>query len=124
MKFSDMMGKGKDSTEEADAETEAVAARLQVPPPPEAPIRFGTPPEVAEAAPAAIDVPAATDAPAATDLQAADPPRAAYTQPAIAEVMAELTPTKPEPTVASNQQLDATAWLEGLATIDDDMLPG
>jgi hypothetical protein len=31
---------------------------------------------------------------------------------------------KPEATVASNQQLDATAWLEGLATIDDDMLPG
>ena len=67
MKFSDMMGKGKDSTEEADAETEAVAARLTAPPPPEAPIRFGTPPEIAEEAPAAIDIPAATDAPATGD---------------------------------------------------------
>jgi hypothetical protein len=124
MKFSDMMGKGKESTEEADAETEAVAARLAVPPPPEAPIRFGTPPEVAQEAPAAIDVPAATDGLAAPDIQAADTTSVAYTQPAIAEVMAELTPRKPEATVASNQQLDATAWLEGLATIDDDMLPG
>jgi hypothetical protein len=100
MKFSDMMGKGKGTVDEADAETEAVAARLKAPPVPEAPIRFGAPPEVATKAPVVPD-----------------------TQPAIAEVMAELAPRKPEANVASNQQLDATAWLEGLATIDDDLLP-
>jgi len=113
MKFSDMMGKGKAATDEADAETEAVAARLKAPPMPEAPIRFGTPPVVAEEAPTAIDEAAAIDMPAATD-----------PQPAILEVMAELAPRKPEVSVASDQQLDATAWLEGLADIDDDLLPG
>jgi len=109
MKFSDMMGKGKATVDEADAETEAVAARLKAPPLPEAPIRFGSPPEVAAELPVAAEVPVAEVA--------------AVTQPAIAEVMAELAPRKPEPNVASNQQLDATAWLEGLATIDDDLLP-
>lgn len=104
MKFSDMMGKGKDAVNEADAETEAVAARLKAPPVPEAPIRFGSPPEVAAEAPAA-------------------PEEVTATQPAIADVMAELAPRKSAANAASNQQLDATAWLEGLATIDDDLLP-
>ena len=128
MKFSDMMGKGKAETEAADAETEAVTARLKAPPLPEAPIRFGTPPEVAdvaEEAPAALDIPVPIEG-AGADVVTTDMPAAIAStdaRPGIAEVMAELAPRKPEPTAASTQQLDATAWLEGLATIDDDLLP-
>ena len=98
MKFSDMMG--KDDQVDETTETQAPPARMKAPPLPEAPIRFGAPPEVAEA-----------------------PPAAAEDRPAILDVMAELAPRPGEVSAASTEQLDATAWLEGLVAIDDDLLP-
>gem|GEM_PF-6331208 len=82
---------------------------------PEAPIRFGanrTDP---------VETPSAESAPASA------PPivGGVVQQPSIAEVMAELTPRAGGPTGAraNDSELDATAWLEGLSAIDDDLLP-
>lgn len=119
MKFSDMMGKGGkaalDETETTDATSPP--AQRTAPPLPEAPIRFGTKPSDVDTAPAAA--PVAPMPP--TDL--AD----TTAVPSMMEVMSELTPRVGGPTTAvgaaSAAELDASAWLEGLATIDDDLLP-
>lgn len=117
MKFSDMMGKGgKAAADEAEVtETTVPPAQRDAPPVPEAPIRFGanrTDP---------VEAPPAEPAPASA------PPlvEGVVQQPSIAEVMAELTPRAGGPTGAraNDSELDATAWLEGLSAIDDDLLP-
>ena len=117
MKFSDMMGKsGKAAVDEAEA-TETVPAPPSAPRAPEAPIRFG------ENRADTTEVPLA-DADVATA-----PPvvEAVVHEPSVAEVMAELAPraapTPPAAARADDSELDATAWLEGLSTIDDDLLP-
>lgn len=117
MKFSDMMGKGgKAAVHEAEAtETTAPPAQRNAPPAPEAPIRFGQ---------SRTDT---TEVPLADADVATAPPlvEAVVQEPSIAEVMAELTPRAggPTGTRADDSELDATAWLEGLSTIDDDLLP-
>ena len=116
MKFSDMMGKGADkvSVDEAEAtETATPTTQWTAAPAPEAPIRFGTPP--AEASPG--------------DASAGGPSASARTmsEPSIMDVMNELAPRPGAPTAAasaaSDAELDTTAWLEGLGSIDDDLLP-
>ncbi len=130
MKFSDMMGKGN-KTEEADAETAAVAARFNAPPVPEAPVQFGgnrsentTPLEVPEAV--ATPVPEAVVA----ETVATEPPVAepvVHTiddQVSMADVMSELVPrVGASVTAAAPAELDASAWLDGLTIVDDDLLP-
>lgn len=121
MKFSDMMGKGeRDSTVVEDA-TEVVtdpadAAATEVA---EAPIRFGG----VRSDPA----PTATAAPSVEAPVASEPivePIVPTRDYALRDVVAELAPSaRITPTVASDQELDATSWLEGLTSIDDDLLP-
>ena len=116
MKFSDMMGKGADkvSVDEAEA-TDAAAPTTQwtAAPAPEAPVRFGTQPS--EASPG--------------DASPGGPPafERTMTEPSIMDVMNELAPRPGAPTAvassASDAELDTTAWLEGLGSIDDDLLP-
>ena len=135
MKFSDMMGKGsKAAVDEAETTETAVApAQRNAPPVPEAPIRFGgnrsdiadettapAPDTERSPAPAAVSPFAQSGAPSAPPLV-----ESVVEQPSIAEVMAELTPRVGGATEAraSDSELDATAWLEGLSTIDDDLLP-
>jgi hypothetical protein len=161
MKFSDMMGKNKAAVDEADAETEAVAARLKAPPVPEAPVQFGgnrseptesptaqvappaapplappaaappvlappvaapqlvAPPVAAVVAEPAPTVPAPASAPIIGSTVHADPG-----QPLMSDVMAELVPRAGASlTAASPAELDASAWLEGLTDINDDLLP-
>jgi hypothetical protein len=43
-------------------------------------------------------------------------------QPAIHEVVAELAP-RPTAAAVTEQQLDTSAWLDGITSIDDDLLP-
>ena len=117
MKFSDMMGKGpKAAVDEVEAtETMVPPVQRDAPPVPEAPIRFGASRTDAIETPPAV--PAAPSAPPLVE--------GVVQQPSIAEVMAELTPRVGGPTaaLASESELDATAWLEGLSAIDDDLLP-
>ena len=121
MKFSDMMGKGSDKASVDAAETtEAAAPTTQwtAAPAPEAPIRFGTQP--GEASPG--DDSANEGAAVETSVF-----ERTTSQPSIMDVMNELTPRAGAPTAAasaaSEAELDTTAWLEGLGSIDDDLLP-
>ena len=125
MKFSDMMGKGN-KTEDADAETAAVTARLNAPPVPEAPVQFGgnrsetkTPVEVPEAVTAPVIEPPVTE-PVATEpvVHTID------NRVSMADVMSELVPrVGASLTAAAPGELDASAWLDGLTIVDDDLLP-
>ena len=125
MKFSDMMGKGN-KTEDADAETAAVTARLNAPPVPEAPVQFGgnrsetkTPVEVPEAVTAPVIEPPVTE-PVATEpvVHTID------NRVSMADVMSELVPrVGASLTAAAPAELDASAWLDGLTIVDDDLLP-
>ena len=112
MKFSDMMGRGA-KTEDA-VETAVPAAPVNAPPVPEAPIRFMAAP------PTAPSAPAEPVAETVVESAVAPEPVSASAPPAILDVMAELGPRRD---AASNQQLDASAWLDGLTAIDDDLLP-
>ncbi len=118
MKFSDMMGKGsaKAPVEEAAETTDAApttpwtAAQA-----PGAPIRFGSQP----------GEPSPGDAP--TEPVGTPALERMLTEPSIMDVMHELAPRAGAPTsaasVASEAELDTTSWLEGLGSIDDDLLP-
>ena len=118
MKFSDMMGKGsaKAVAEETEAtDTAAPTTQWTAAPAPEAPIRFGSQP----AESSSVDAPTApVEEPALEQLMS---------EPSIMDVMNELTPRPGGPTAAassaSEAELDTTAWLEGLGSIDDDLLP-
>ena len=125
MKFSDMMGKGN-KTEDADAETAAVTARLNAPPVPEAPVQFGgnrsettSPLEVPETL--------ATPVPEAVVAETVATEPVVHTiddQVSIADVMSELVPrVGASVTAAAPAELDASAWLDGLTIVDDDLLP-
>ena len=120
MKFSDMMGKGA-KTEDA-VDTAVPAAPVNAPPVPEAPIRFLAAPGPAEPAPVdpVAEVVGTPEAVVAPEAVTAPEPVVIPAQPAIADVMAELAPRRAE---ASTEQLDASAWLDGLTAIDDDLLP-
>jgi hypothetical protein len=109
MKFSDMMGKKDHDATEVD-EPELPPEARSAPPVPEAPIRFGGPPsDTAE--------PVVADGVGAI----APPDAPALDQPSISDIVAELAP-RPAAT-ASDEQLDTSAWLDGINTIDDDLLP-
>jgi WAS/WASL-interacting protein len=142
MKFSDMMGKRDRGTTEV-TEPELPPEARSAPPVPEAPIRFGgnrteledavaafgsvTPPP-APPAPPARPAPPAPPAPTAAIVTApapvADPPPAppGIAPPSISDVVAELAP-RPNVAVVTDQQLDASSWLDGINSIDDDLLP-
>ena len=124
MKFSDMMGKGSKETE-VEAETTETAippAQRGVPPVPDAPIRFGGPKTDTASAPSSeIAPPALPEVPA---------PTPAAEGPSFTDVMAELAPRRAEPATtvkaaasASTEQVDASAWLEGITSVVDDLLP-
>lgn len=150
MKFSDMMGKGErdGSTEVAEAiETDADSGSTALPPldarsapsAPPADIRFSggvtpaasAPPPAPPPAPPAADVPAPpVDAPPIE----APPIEAPRLAPSISDVVAELAPrAAPASTAtavsaapaatATDEQLDTSAWLDGINDIDDDLLP-
>ena len=118
MKFSDMMGKGsaKAAAEETEAtDTAAPTTQWTAAPAPEAPIRFGSLP----AESSSVDAPTEpVEEPALEQLM---------NEPSIMDVMNELAPRPGGPTAAassaSEAELDTTAWLEGLGSIDDDLLP-
>ena len=143
MKFSDMMGKRDRGTTEA-TEPQLPADAATAPPVPEAPIRLGgNRSELDEAAaafgPGAVTHEAAAPPPAtgttsfvAAPPTAAAPPDAAPPvaappvptpegPPSISDVVAELAP-RPVAAV-TDQQLDTSAWLDGINSIDDDLLP-
>ena len=108
MKFSDMMGKGDPSTtEEVDPDATAIPA----PPPPTpaaaAPVQFGERGPVG--AEAVLPPPPTPSGPNRSSALMFD-------------VVNELKPGSDTP-AASTQQLDASAWLDGLGGIDDDLLP-
>ncbi len=128
MKFSDMMGKGdsdstvvEDTAEVVTDSADAAAAEVA-----EAPIRFGG--VRSDPAPNVTTAPNA-EAPVAIEPVAIEP----IAEPLgatgnrdyeLRDVVAELAPSaRITPTVASDQELDATSWLEGLTSIDDDLLP-
>lgn len=118
MKFSDMMGKGsaKAAVEEAEAtDTAAATTQWTAAPAPEAPIRFGSQP------PESSSVAAPTEPVETPKLEPL------MSEPSIMDVMNELAPRPGGPTsaasAASEAELDTTAWLEGLGSIDDDLLP-
>jgi hypothetical protein len=135
MKFSDMMGK-RDRKATEVTEPEAPEART-APPVPEAPIRlggnrselddavaaFGHVPPSPPAAPAetgAVTAPTpVVEAPVVVRPPAPEPPSTG--RPSIHEVVAELAPRTPS--AVTDQQLDASAWLDGINTVDDDLLP-
>lgn len=112
MKFSDMMGKG-DATATNDDVVAAPTTDEPVETPPDiasAPIQFGG---VRPGPEAAVDAPT-------IDPVAATGPRDFE----LRDVVAELAPSdRMASSVASDRELDATSWLEGLGTIDDDLLP-
>ena len=134
MKFSDMMGKrDRDTTEVTEPQLPPEAATA--PPVPEAPIRFGQGRSAFEDATAAVGggtiTPprppasplASTAAPetvAAPPPLTTEPPRSL--EPSISEVVAELAP-RPAAAAVTDQQLDASAWLDDIPSIDDDLLP-
>ena len=117
MKFSDMMGKGsaKAPVEEPETTDAAPTTQWTAAPVPEAPIRFGPQPAVASIGDASTE-------PVETPL-----PERVMSEPSIMDVMNELAPRPGGPTsavsAASEAELDTTAWLEGLGSIDDDLLP-
>lgn len=124
MKFSDMMGKGSKATTVEAETTEAVIppAQHSAPPVPDSPIRFGEPRTDAASAPSSEIAPTALpDAPALT---------AAAEGPSFADVIAELVPRRAEPATAvkaaasaSTEQVDTSAWLDGITSVVDDLLP-
>jgi hypothetical protein len=124
MKFSDMMGnKDRDTTEVAEPQLPPEAR--SAPPVPEAPIRFGgNRPDVDDPAAAHGSGSITPEAPPASPLA---PPEITGTEapppapPSISDVVAELAPRPAA--AATDQQLDASAWLDGINTIDDDLLP-
>jgi hypothetical protein len=148
MKFSDMMGKrDRDTTEVTEPQLPPEAATA--PPLPEAPIRFGesrtafedataavgggtiTPPRppvspLVSAAAAPPAPPETATAPPAPETVAAAPPVTTEAprllEPSRSEVVAELAP-RPAVAAVTDQQLDASAWLDDIASIDDDLLP-
>ena len=146
MKFSDMMGKrDRDTTEVTEPQLPPEAATA--PPVPEAPIRFGesrtafedataavgggtiTPPRPASpfvGAPAAPPEAAAAPAPAAPAPATAPVPPTTEAprtiEPSRSEVVAELAP-RPGAARVTDQQIDASAWLDDIPSIDDDLLP-
>ena len=149
MKFSDMMGKrDRDTTEDTEPQLPPEAATA--PPVPEAPIRFGESRTAFEDATAAVGggtvtpqrpaspfVGAPTAPPAPPEAAAAPAPAApeAVTapvpptteaprtiEPSRSEVVAELAP-RPAVAAVTDQQLDASAWLDDIPSIDDDLLP-
>ena len=117
MKFSDMMGKGsaKAPVEETETTDPSPTTQWTAAPAPEAPIRFGSQPAV----------PSPSDAP--TDAVETPLPERVISEPSIMDVMNELAPRAVGPITAkgtaSEAELDTTAWLEGLGSIDDDLLP-
>ncbi len=127
MKFSDMMGKGSKETEvEAETpETTIPPMQRSVPPVPDAPIRFGGPRTDAASAPSPVVAP-----PTPPEIPAAAPAAEGST---FADEIAELVPRRPAPAAptasaapaasASTEQVDASAWLEGISTVVDDLLP-
>ena len=125
MKFSDMMGKGN-KTEDADAETAAVTARLNAPPVPEAPVQFGgnrsettAPVEVPEAVTAPVIEPPVIEPPVIEPVV-----HTIDNQVSMADVMSELVPrVGASLSAAAPAELDASAWLDGLTIVDDDLLP-
>ena len=107
MKFSDMMGKGDKGGVDAEVtETSTPPAQPSTPTVPDAPIRFGGTESVEAAQP---------ESTVATDTELAPP--------SISDVVSELAPRAAVPVAAAPAELDATAWLEGLTEIDDDLLP-
>lgn len=139
MKFSDMMGQG----DEGGTDVEQDAPPLPPMPPagrttpsvPEAPVQFGgnrSEPANAEpeaAAPeveASIAAPEVAETPTVTEPTAApEAPPAARAEPLLSDVVAELAPRAgfTGKATASDEQLDTSAWLDGLGDIDDDLLP-
>ncbi len=136
MKFSDMMGQGDEGGTDVEQDAPALPplppAGRTTPSVPEAPVQFGgnrSEPANAEpeaAAPegeASIATPDVTAPPAATPAEPA--PVARGGDPLLSDVVAELAP-RPGFTgkaSASDEQLDTSAWLDGLGSIDDDLLP-
>ena len=135
MKFSDMMGK-RDRDDSEVTEPELPPEARTAPPVPEAPIRFGgNRSELDDAAaafgggtvtPAAV-APIVAPPPIAREAAIPPPPLVApepptLEQPSISDVVAELAP-RPAAAAVTDQQLDASAWLDGINSIDDDLLP-
>jgi hypothetical protein len=134
MKFSDMMGKRDRGTTEV-TEPQLPPEATTAPPVPEAPIRFGGSRTALEDATTAVGggtitpprppvspLAATTTAP---ETVAAPPPPATeprQLEPSISEVVAELAP-RPAMAAVTDQQLDTSAWLDGIPSIDDDLLP-
>jgi len=110
MKFSDMMGKGEPTTtEEVDTDTTTAPASTPAPPPPpDASVRFNDQRVRRE-----------------DDTTPPPPPagRPESSSTLMMDVVNELKPGRETAPVASTQQLDASAWLDGLGGIDDDLLP-
>lgn len=114
MKFSDMMGKGDATATSDDVVTEATTNTPAETPPESAAapiqlagVRTGPGPESSVEGPTADTV---------EDTRPQDFE--------LRDLVAELAPSdRMAPSVASDQELDATSWLEGLGTIDDDLLP-
>ncbi len=108
MKFSDMMGKGEPTaTEEVETDATTVPTTPpSAPPAADASVRFG-------------DQRVRTE-----DSTAVPPPpgRPEASSTLMIDVVNELKPG-PDAPAASSQQLDASAWLDGLGGIDDDLLP-
>ena len=124
MKFSDMMGKGSKGTavEAETPETTIPPMQRSAPPVPDAPIRFGAPRTDAASAPSPeLAPPAPAEAPTPTPTAEG---------PSFSDVVAELVPRRPAPGApvtgsasASTQEVDTSAWLEGITTVVDDLLP-
>lgn len=124
MKFSDMMGKkDRDTTEVAEPQPPPEAH--SAPPVPEAPIRFGG--NRTDVHDPAATYGSGSITPEASPASPLAPPEITATepsplaQPSISDVVAELAPRPAA--AATDQQLDASAWLDGINTIDDDLLP-
>jgi hypothetical protein len=128
MKFSDMMGK-RDRRSSEVTEPPRPPEAATAPPVPEAPVRFGGNRSELDEAAAAFGTEATTReaavAPPAADpatFVAAPPPIVEPDGPlSISDVVAELAP-RPVAAV-TDQQLDTSAWLDGINSIDDDLLP-
>ena len=133
MKFSDMMGKrDRGASEVTDPQRSPEAATA--PPVPEAPVRFGGNRSELDEAVAAFGSDTVTReapvvppaAPPAAGAPAAVAPPTTPGPPSISDVVAELAPrpaTAPAAAAVTDQQLDTSAWLDGINSIDDDLLP-
>jgi hypothetical protein len=128
MKFSDMMGKDDQdaTTEVAEAEPPANAPMLPPPPiearrapsVPGAEIRFGGVTTAAAPLPAAPSVAPAGLAPSISDVVAELAPRPPST-PSAAPAASAVSTTS----AVTDQQIEASSWLDGINDIDDDLLP-